>query len=63
MNAVAVLETECLVLRRWEASDLAPFAALNADPSDDFDHPGLQPGHRLRRHVLYRLHNPALRSA
>lgn len=23
--------------------------------ADDFDHPGLPPGHRLRRHVLYRL--------
>src|SRR3546814_978094 len=25
------------------------------DPADDFDHPKLPPGHRLRRHVLYRL--------
>lgn len=25
------------------------------DPADDFDHPQLPPGHRLRRHVLYRL--------
>jgi ribosomal-protein-alanine N-acetyltransferase len=25
------------------------------DPADDFDHPALPPGHRLRRHVLYRL--------
>ena len=25
------------------------------DPSDDFDHPSLPPGHPLRRHVLYRL--------
>ena len=24
-------------------------------PEDDFDHPGLPPGHRLRPHVLYRL--------
>lgn len=24
------------------------------DPADDFDHPALPPGHRLRRHVLYR---------
>lgn len=24
------------------------------DPADDFDHPGLAPGHPLRRHVLYR---------
>lgn len=28
-------------------------------PADDFDHPALPPGHRLRRHVLYRLRNPA----
>ena len=26
--------------------------------ADDFDHPGLPPGHPLRRHVLYRLANP-----
>ena len=25
------------------------------DPADDFDHPNLPEGHRLRRHVLYRL--------
>jgi ribosomal-protein-alanine N-acetyltransferase len=25
------------------------------DPAEDFDHPALPPGHRLRRHVLYRL--------
>jgi RimJ/RimL family protein N-acetyltransferase len=25
------------------------------DPRDDFDHPNLPEGHRLRRHVLYRL--------
>ena len=28
----AMLETDRLILRRWEARDLAPFAALNADP-------------------------------
>lgn len=28
------------------------------DPSDDFDHPLLPPGHPLRRHVLYRLRRP-----
>jgi ribosomal-protein-alanine N-acetyltransferase len=28
---------------------------MRHDPSDDFDHPGLPPGHPLRRHVLYRL--------
>lgn len=25
------------------------------DPADDFEHPSLPPGHRLRRHVLYRM--------
>jgi ribosomal-protein-alanine N-acetyltransferase len=33
---------------------------MTHDPSEDFDHPKLPPGHRLRRHVLYRLKNPAV---
>lgn len=28
---------------------------MTRDPADDFDHPSLAPGHRLRRHVLYRI--------
>jgi ribosomal-protein-alanine N-acetyltransferase len=28
---------------------------MTRDPADDFDHPRLPEGHRLRRHVLYRL--------
>ena len=28
---------------------------MTHDPADDFDHPRLPEGHRLRRHVLYRL--------
>ena len=28
---------------------------MTHDPRDDFDHPALPPGHRLERHVLYRL--------
>jgi len=28
---------------------------MTRDPADDFDHPKLPPGHRLSRHVLYRL--------
>ena len=28
---------------------------MTHDPNDDFDHPSLPEGHRLRRHVLYRL--------
>ena len=27
-----MLETERLILRRWQPRDRAPFAALNADP-------------------------------
>ena len=33
---------------------------MTNDPAEDFDHPKLPPGHRLRRHVLYRLRNPAI---
>jgi RimJ/RimL family protein N-acetyltransferase len=29
--------------------------AMRRDPAEDFDHPGLPPGHPLRKHVLYRL--------
>jgi ribosomal-protein-alanine N-acetyltransferase len=32
---------------------------MSHDASDDFDHPKLKEGHRLRRHVLYRLQNTA----
>ena len=28
---------------------------MTHDPADDFDHPALEPGHPMRRHVLYRL--------
>lgn len=28
---------------------------MTHDPADDFDHPDLPPGHRLRRHLLYRI--------
>ncbi len=28
---------------------------MSRDPADDFDHPRIPEGHRLRRHVLYRL--------
>ncbi len=33
-------------------------AGMHRNPADDFDHPSLPPGHRLRRHVLYRLGRP-----
>ena len=35
---------------------------MTHDPAEDFDHPRLPEGHRLRRHVLYRLRNPNLSS-
>jgi ribosomal-protein-alanine N-acetyltransferase len=28
---------------------------MRRDPADDFDHPRMPEGHRLRRHVLYRI--------
>lgn len=31
---------------------------MTSDPADDFDHPALPAGHRLRRHVLYRVSAP-----
>lgn len=30
---------------------------MTHNPADDFDHPVIEPGHPLRRHVLYRLHH------
>ena len=35
---------------------------MTHDPAGDFDHPALPPGHRLRRHVLYRLSSPDWRA-
>ena len=35
---------------------------MTHDPADDFDHPRFPEGHRLRRHVLYRLDREAWRS-
>jgi RimJ/RimL family protein N-acetyltransferase len=31
---------------------------MTHDPADDFDHPYLPAGHRLRRHLLYRIEGP-----
>lgn len=31
---------------------------MRHSPTDDFDHPNLPEGHRLRRHVLYRIQAP-----
>lgn len=35
---------------------------MTRDPADDFDHPKLPQGHRLQRHVLYRLRAPRMRA-
>lgn len=32
---------------------------MTHDPADDFDHPSIEPGHVLRRHVLYRIYKPS----
>ena len=32
---------------------------MTHDPAGDFDHPVLPEGHRLRRHILYRIRRPA----
>ena len=34
---------------------------MTRSPADDFDHPALPDGHRLRRHVLYRAPSPLCR--
>jgi RimJ/RimL family protein N-acetyltransferase len=31
---------------------------MTRDAADDFDHPEIEPGHRLRRHLLYRIRAP-----
>ncbi len=28
---------------------------MTRDPAEDFDHPAIEPGHPLRRHILYRI--------
>jgi ribosomal-protein-alanine N-acetyltransferase len=36
---------------------------MTRNPADDFDHPALPPGDRLRPHVLYRLSRDQWREA
>jgi ribosomal-protein-alanine N-acetyltransferase len=33
---------------------------MTRDPADDFDHPSIPAGHRLQRHVLYRIQAPSV---
>lgn len=35
---------------------------MTHDPCDDFDHPKIEPGHPLRRHVLYRIGSDSLKA-
>jgi RimJ/RimL family protein N-acetyltransferase len=37
------------------SQELMRAIGMQRDPAEDFDHPALAEGHRLRRHVLYRL--------
>jgi RimJ/RimL family protein N-acetyltransferase len=36
---------------------------MSRDPAEDFDHPNLPSGHRLERHVLYRLSRPGTQTS
>jgi 3-dehydroquinate dehydratase / shikimate dehydrogenase len=38
----------------WPSRRVMERIGMTHDPRDDFDHPRLRAGHRLRRHVLYR---------
>jgi len=39
----------------WRSRAVMERLGMRHDPRDDFDHPNLDAGHPLRRHVLYRL--------
>ena len=47
-------------LRSWRVMEKI---GMRRDPADDFDHPLLPDGHRLKRHLLYRLTRDAWRGA
>ena len=56
MQVLLPLEAPRLLLRQAHDSDLAPFAALNAErEAAAFAQPALPPGHRLRTHCLDRV--------
>jgi RimJ/RimL family protein N-acetyltransferase len=42
----------------WRSRSVMERIAMLRTPADDFDHPALPEGHRLRRHVLYRVTPP-----
>ncbi|WP_328523072.1 GNAT family N-acetyltransferase [Kribbella sp. NBC_00359] len=39
----------------WRSRRVMERIGMLHDPADDFDHPRVTPGHRLERHVLYRI--------
>jgi len=41
--------------RNWRSRRVMERLGMTRDPSDDFSHPKLAPGHALAAHVLYRL--------
>jgi RimJ/RimL family protein N-acetyltransferase len=43
------------VPENWRSRRVMERIGMRHDPAEDFDHPSLPAGHRLRRHVLYRL--------
>ena len=43
-------------VRSWRVMERL---GMTRDRADDFEHPLLPPGHRLRRHILYRLNRAA----
>jgi ribosomal-protein-alanine N-acetyltransferase len=51
-----VAYTSCLNVR---SQRLMQRLGMNRSPADDFQHPTIPEGHRLRPHVLYRIQNAA----
>ena len=39
----------------WRSRAVMERLGMQHDPRDDYDHPSLEKGHALQRHVLYRL--------
>ncbi|HUR48865.1 MAG TPA: GNAT family N-acetyltransferase [Acidimicrobiales bacterium] len=54
LEEIVSMTTESNV-RSWRVMEKL---GMTRDPSDDFDHPRVSAGHRLRRHLLYRLKRP-----
>jgi ribosomal-protein-alanine N-acetyltransferase len=46
------------VAANWRSRRVVTTIGMTHDASGDFDHPKLAEGHRLRRHVLYRVRAP-----